>query len=112
MRLFEFAQDDPLRVKVAAIATQLMSRLEDSGGTKPMSVESLLNLFDEEHLSISRDDLIDMIKREPLKNIISKIKGDDVLFKGMTDTDDTEPSKDKTEKTLDKMADRAKDTKR
>ena len=66
MRLFEFSDDDPLRVKLVAVTNQL------------------------NNIGIAKNDLFDLIKKEPLSNIIDKTEGDQVIFKGQAGSPDKE----------------------
>ena len=107
MRLFEFVNDDPLRVKLVAITDQLKDRYTHSN--KPMSVDSFLQLLNNNDISVDISDLRDMISKEPLVNIIDDIKGDEVFFKGQKQSDKMPTSPDEKEKTVAKMAQRASD---
>lgn len=112
MRLVEFEGEDPLRVKLVAILKQIRGRLDDSGGKLPIKVDSLLKILNKAGLSIDKSTLLDMITKTPVKNIISNIKGDDVIFNNSTVDTVDRPDKDENEETLHKMANRALDTKR
>jgi len=107
MALFEFVNDDPLRVKLVAITDQLKDRYSHSN--KPMSVDSFLQLLNNNDISVDISDLRDMISKEPLVNIIDDIKGDEVFFKGQKQSDKMPTSPDEKEKTVAKMAQRASD---
>lgn len=108
MLLYEFDSQDPLRVKLTAVMSQLKSRREDTGAEKPMSTTALLNLLRDNEIAVSKEDLFKMIKKAPLKNIIKNISGHKVLFKGDVDNDDTEaPDEDESSKQLEKMASKA-----
>ena len=80
MRLFEFANDDPLRVKLTALAAQLKAKTEQSN--EPMDVKQFLELLANNGINIEKSDIYDLIKKEPLVNIISAIEADKVIFKG------------------------------
>jgi hypothetical protein len=43
MRLFEFAQDDPLRVKLTAVASQLESRFKNQN--QPLPLDFFLDIL-------------------------------------------------------------------
>jgi hypothetical protein len=108
MRLFEFDEDNSLRIKLTAVTSQLQSRIEDTGYEKPFSKDSLLNLLKRNGIALSGDELMDMIKKAPLKNIIGNIQGDDVIFKGQEpDSSDEEMDKETDKETVKSMAKKA-----
>jgi hypothetical protein len=105
MRLYEFESDDPLRVKLTAVVSQLRGRLEDTAAKKPFSTDALLDMLRDEDIEVSKDDLFDMIKEPPLKNLIKNISGNKVIFKGQRDSDKKSDSdKDDNKDTVEKMA--------
>jgi hypothetical protein len=106
MLLCEFGDDDPLRTKLIAVVSQLKSRMADTNSDKPMTTGTLLSLLKDNDIIIDRTDIYDMIKKEPLKNIIDDIKGNDVIFKGQR----AQPAviePDEAESIVSKMAKRA-----
>lgn len=106
MRFYEFDKSN-LNMRLTGIIGQVHSRIKDQGYTQKYSLDSLLNILNSKDINIDREDFIDMIKNEPLKNMISDIKGDNVIFKGeRSDNTDVE-SPDKSADTLEKMAKRA-----
>lgn len=106
MLLYEFSDDDPLRVKLVSVTSQLKSRMDDENTKQPMSTSALLNMLKGQGISLSKSDLFDMIKKDPLKNIIKNINNDEVIFKGHAhDTDEIDH--DDAENTIEKMAKRA-----
>lgn len=107
MRLFEFVGDDPLRVKLVAIADQLKDKYLHAN--KPMSVDAFIQLMNSNDISVDISDLRDMITKEPLVNIIDDIKGDEIIFKGQKVDGKKPMSVDDAEKTVAKMAQRASD---
>lgn len=102
MRLFEFASDDPLRVKLVAITDQLKDRYQHAN--KPMSTDAFLEFLGDNDITIGIEDLRDMIKKPPLINIIDDIKGDQIIFKGQSETERLPTSPDQAEKTVAGMA--------
>jgi len=105
MFLREFT-DNSLAVRLSSVVRQLKARRDDTAAKEPMSVRSFINHLRDNDLYVTKEDLIDMIKNPPLKNIIHNIKGDRVVFKGDSSTDADQPSDD-TEDTLDTMSRRA-----
>lgn len=104
MRLFEFADNDPLRVKLVAVASQLKSRISDTNTKEPMSTDALIELLAQNDIEVDKSDLYDMVKKEPLSNIIQNINGHEVLFKGQTSNDAGDLDPGENEKTREKMA--------
>ena len=80
MRLYEFA--DPMITKLVAIADQLKSDLEQGEADPNMSVPDFLQYLKKYDIIYDKTDLYDMIKKLPLKNLISNIQGDTIVFKG------------------------------
>ena len=109
MRLFEFAGDDDnsLRIKLTGIISQLIGRLNDTDTTKPYSLKSLLSTLDHSGISLSPEQFRNMLEEEPLKNLISNIQGDNVIFKGQSSSDSEVEAPDETTDTLKRMAGRA-----
>lgn len=106
MRLFEFADDDPLRVKLMAVANQLKDRIVQSGQTQ--STDEFLNFLKANDIVLDKKDLFDIVKKEPLVNIIDNVNDDQVIFKGQeTEKALAKPEQGQTpdhEKTLQQMA--------
>jgi hypothetical protein len=105
MYLFEFANPDPLLVRLVAVTSQLTSDI-DSGDQHPdWTVDELLDYYKSNEIIIDKSDLYDMIKKPPLKNKISNIQGDKVVFKGQETIAD--PGEEESKKVVNKMAHKA-----
>jgi hypothetical protein len=100
MRLFEFSDADPLRVKLVAVTNQLKSINE------PMTTDEFLTILNKNGISLDKADLFDMVKKEPLNNIIANVSDDTVTFKGQEGDMDTaiDQSQDENEKIRQSMA--------
>jgi len=59
---------------------QLKGKMEDSG--EPMPIDNFLDMLSNSGISVDKSDIYDLIKKEPLSNIISAIEADRVIFKG------------------------------
>ena len=108
MRLYEFIDDDSMRVKLTGIISQIHAKSQDQGFKKPFSLTALLNILNASGIPLDEQQFREMVKEDPLKNLISNIKGNSVIFKGEGDTADDEmeePGADTN--VLDKMAKRA-----
>jgi hypothetical protein len=102
MRLFEFSDADPLRVKLVAVANQLSTQDE------PMSTEEFLTVLNKNDITVDKSDLFNMIKQDPLKNIIKDIEKDTVIFRGQeSDLEGQEQGPDENEKIRQQMASKA-----
>lgn len=102
MRLFEFAQDDPLRVKLTAITSQLETRFKNQD--QPLPLEFFLDILRKNDIAVDENDIYDIIKKEPLVNIIDSIEGGNVIFKGHSGAQGEEEGPDENQKTLQSMA--------
>jgi len=101
MRLFEFDNADPLRVKLMAVSSQLESEHKNSG--EPLPLDTFLRILRKNGVSIDESDIYDIIKKEPLVNIIDSIENHTVIFKG--EHVDNEPQgPDENQKIIQQMA--------
>jgi len=99
MRLFEFSDADPLRVKLVAVANQLAT------STEPMSTDEFLTVLNKNGISLDKADLFDIVKKDPLVNIISDVNDNQVTFKGQEDDiEGQDQSPDENEKIRQQMA--------
>ena len=105
MRLFELSAPDPTTTKLVAITSQLKDDLEHSGQSS-WSVNKFLKYLARNDVSVDKSDLYDMIKKAPLKNLVSNIKDHKVIFKGQEE--EPEEEVDKNKDIVKKMADKAK----
>ena len=107
MRLFEFAEDDPLRVKLAVITKQLQDRAIKSD--RPMDTNEFLKFLRDNGISLEMSDLFDVVKKEPLSNIIQNVNKDQVIFKGQKGAEELGPAPDigDSEKIRQQMAKKA-----
>lgn len=107
MRIFEFSGDDPLRVKLATITKQLQARAVKNN--QPMNTDAFLKLLNDSGISLEKSDLYDIVKKEPLSNIIQNVNKDKVIFKGQSGqgTMGSEPESDEAHKVRQQMAKKA-----
>ena len=100
MRLYEFSDADPLRVKLVAVTNQLKSANE------PMSTDEFLTVLNKNGISLDKADLFDMVQKDPLRNIVADVNDDTVTFKGQEGDLDTaiDQSQDENEKIRQQMA--------
>lgn len=110
MYLSEFnARSTALRTKLTSVVSQLRSRRDDQGTDKPMTRRALIGLLKDHDIPVTSDQLFDMIKEPPLKNIIDNIEGNRVIFRGEPGAKEPQSSdtEDDLGQTLDRMARKA-----
>ena len=99
MRLFEFSDIDPLRVKLVAVPSQLATQ------TEPMTADEFLTVLNKNSIALDKRDLFDIVKKDPLRNIIADVSDDKVIFKGQEDDlEGQEQGPDENEKIRQQMA--------
>ena len=82
MYLFELEGEGPIVAKIITTSDQLATDIK-LGKVKPdWTVDELLAYYSKYNVVLSKDDLYNMIKQAPLKNYITNIQGDNVVFKG------------------------------
>jgi hypothetical protein len=82
MYLYEL-DNDPKLIKLIAATDQLRTALERNEITQNWSLDKLMTYFRKFDLVLSPSDLYSMIQSKPLKNVVSNIEGDQVIFKGL-----------------------------
>ena len=94
--------------RIVALTNQLKQDLEDGIIGTDYTVDQLLDYFQKYDVILDAQDLYNMIKVPPLKDVVKNIQGDKVVFVGQ---DDTTPKYDAPEgddkKTVAQMAKRA-----
>ena len=104
MRLYEFA-GSPLLVRLVATTSQLKSEIDSGKTHSDWTVPELLHYYRDNDIVIDKSDLYTMIKKPPLKNKISNIQGDKVVFKGQETP--IEPEEEDSKKVVKQMAHKA-----
>jgi hypothetical protein len=104
MRLDEVIDDGS--DKLAAIGQFLLKRAEDTAAKKKISVDAFIQLANQNGINLTADRLNTLIQKDPLKNIIANIEGNDIIFQGQDQVSNT-MSVDQARKTVDSMAKRA-----
>jgi hypothetical protein len=105
MRLFELSNPNPLLVRLVAVTSQLTSDIDSGVEHSDWTVDELLNYYKDNDIILAKDDLYDMIKKSPLKNSITNIQGDKVIFKGQETP--IEPEEEESKKVVKQMAQKA-----
>jgi hypothetical protein len=110
MRLVEFEVSTVNTEKLAALGQFLLSRTDDTNAKKTMPVSSFLDLANNMGISLTDDQLRNLVQQPPLSEIIANIEGDadtgTITFKG---ADEVAPnmSVDQARDTVNTMAKRA-----
>jgi hypothetical protein len=110
MRLVEFEVSTVNTEKLAALSQFLLSRTDDTNAKKTMPVSSFIDLANNMGVSLTDDQLRNLIQQPPLSEIIANIEGDSntgtITFKG---ADEVAPnmSVDQARDTVNTMAKRA-----
>ena len=110
MRLVEFNVSTVNTEKLAALSQFLLSRTDDTNAKKTMPVSSFLELANNMGISLTDDQLRNLIQQPPLSEIIANIEGDSdtgtITFKG---AEEVAPnmSVDQARDTVNTMANRA-----
>lgn len=102
MRFFEFAGSDPTVTKLVAVSDQLRTDLDNKKVDPNMSLPDFLQYLKKYDILVDKTDLYDMIKNMPLKNLISNIQGDKIIFKGFSTPE--APPEDESQKIVSAMA--------
>ena len=103
MFLYEISSD-PLIIKLITVVDQLKTDLENKNKSKPESVDDFLKYLQKYDINLDQNDLYDMIKKSPLKNIIHNIKNKKIIFKGYEEPEMPEKVSDKIVKSMAKKA--------
>jgi hypothetical protein len=101
------AADDALAIAITAIVSQLHSRLRDTGTKHPYSLKALLAKLSDSDIHITAEQFRDMIKSEPLSNLVTNVKGGNVIFRGEPDDQIDAIEPEASTKTLKSMAKKA-----
>ena len=112
MLIREFSTDSVDAQRIAALAKFLRGRAKDTDAVKPLSAETFIELAGNQGISLTVDQLKDMIQRPPLNNIIADVTGDNIsaqiIFQGSDiGAGDQTMTVDQARDTVDRMAKRA-----
>lgn len=108
MLLLELDQDKAFVTKIVALANQLKQERKEGKIGKQFTVDQLLDYFQNYDVILDTEDLYNMIKVPPLKDVIKNIQGKHVVFKGDKEQkiDDTSVADD-SKKVVKQMAKKA-----
>jgi hypothetical protein len=111
MYLFELEGDSEVVPQIVALTNQLEQEVDD-GEIDPdnYTLAELQDYFQDYDIILDDQDIYNMIKVPPLKDLISNIKDGKVIFKGHADNSNaetTEKTDDTNKQTVAKMAHKA-----
>ena len=109
MRLYELDPQNALATKIVAATDQLKNDLEKGKVQPNWTLDKLLDYFQNCDIILDPKDLYNMIKQPPLKNVISNIQGNNVVFKGQASS--AEMPGDQSKQVVAQMAQSAMSTK-
>jgi hypothetical protein len=104
MRLFELDIDSGIGAKLVAVTDQLKTDLENNKLNFGMTTDQLLDYFQDYDIILDVTDLYNMIQVPPLKQVITNIQGDKVVFKGQSDDSDNPEQETEQDKIVSQMA--------
>ena len=109
MRLYEFENPEASvnSGELAALTQFLLARAEGEDAQKTFDVNAFLKLANDMGISLTQDQLIAQSQQPPLNNLISNVEGDQIIFKGADDVENTQMSVNQARDTVDSMAKRA-----
>lgn len=100
---------DPDADKLLALSQFLLSRAQDTGAQKKISVDAFINLANGMGISLTPSTLTTLSQKPPLSSTIQTIQGNEIIFKGADEDVEAEPtmSVDQARETVNSMAKRA-----
>jgi len=104
------SQGEPLIAQIIAVTGQLATDVQNKKVKQDWTVDELLNYFRKFNINLSKQDLYSMVKQEPIKNFITNIQGDRVVFKGQKNKpalDGPPPAPEDQKKVVKQMAKKA-----
>ena len=108
MYLFEFS-DQELLVNIVSATDQLKQAIKRGDINSNWTLDQLLDYFNSFDVVLSNRDIYNMIQVDPLKSVISDVKGQEVVFKGLPQQPKTPemPSPEQSKEVVAKMAKKA-----
>jgi hypothetical protein len=106
MRLFEFDVSTSNTKELTALSQFLLSRADDTAAKNSISVDAFVKLASNMGISITPQQITQLVQQEPLNNVIASVDDKQITFKG---SEETAPamSVDQARDTVDRMAKRA-----
>jgi len=112
MKIMEVVDEDPSIAKLTALAQFVSERTKETDAEIGMSVDAFIELAHDMGVSVSQNNLYDLIKTPPLNNLVKDISDNKILFYGQntgSESGSEKMSVDQSQKIVSKMAKRASD---
>jgi len=109
VRLYELENSKEYVSKITILSDQLKNEIQKGLISPNFTVDMLLDYFRKYNVVLDKSDLYNMILTYPLKNVISNIQGDKVVFKGMPQQPSVpdSPPPEQSQEIVSKMAHKA-----
>lgn len=107
MYLIEFEKEGTTVARILVASDQLEQMRKEGKLKNNWPVQKVLDYFYQRDVHLTKDELISMIQKDPLKKTISNIQGDEVVFKGNKGVETDAPPPEKSKEVVDKMAKKA-----
>jgi len=113
MLIYEVAGSNSDAERIAAMSQFLLGRALDTGAQKTISTDTFIKLARDQGISLTAEQLKNMIQQPPLNNIIADVTGDnngggEVVFRGAeVGAGEDAMTPDQAQATVDNMAKRA-----
>jgi len=98
---------DPNTVRLVALAKFLRGRAQDTQSVKPTSVDTFIGIARDMGIDFTAERLQTLVTKDPLRNIIANIEGNNIIWKGSEETVAPTMGVDQARDTVDRMAKRA-----
>jgi hypothetical protein len=107
MKVTEVTGTNNSIVKLAALAQFVSERSKEADAEIGISMDAFVELAHDMGVSVTRNDMYDLVKQPPLSNLVKDIADNKITFQGQTSSQATEMPVDQAEKIVSKMAKRA-----
>lgn len=107
MKVTEVTGTNNSIVKLTALAQFVSERSKEADAEIGISMDAFVELAHDMGVSVTRNDMYDLVKQTPLSNLVKDITDNKITFQGQTSSQATEMPVDQAEKIVSKMAKRA-----
>jgi len=107
MKVTEVTGTNNSIVKLTALAQFVSERSKEADAEIGISMDAFVELAHDMGVSVTRNDMYDLVKQPPLNNLVKDITDNKITFQGQTSSQATEMPVDQAEKIVSKMAKRA-----
>ena len=97
---------DLYKAQQSQLGTDKISKAAGEPRKTPLSTDEFMHILKQYGLPFGKPDLFDIVKKEPLKNIIANINDEKVTFVGDEQLD-VDADQSKSDKVVDQMAKKA-----